>query len=88
MATRDPKAARSKDFIVRLDGINVPDDAAEKIAAGIRAVCMKELAGVDFHGDLTARIPFRGPSWWGIWMRSAAEELPTNATLEVRQVER
>ncbi|HEY2851468.1 MAG TPA: hypothetical protein VGJ18_01390 [Gemmatimonadaceae bacterium] len=87
MATRDPKAARNTDFIVRLDGINVPDDAAEKIAAGIRAVCMKELAGVDFHGDVSARIPF-GPAWRGIWLREATQELNQKANLEVRQVER
>ena len=87
MATRDSKTARSTDFIVRLDGINIPEDAADKIAAGIRAVCMKELAGVDFHGDVSARIPF-GPSWRGIWLRDAAQELSQRANLEVRQVER
>ena len=81
MATRDAKAGRNTDFVVRLEGIDIPEGAAEKIAAGIRAVCMKELAAVDFHGDVSARIPF-GPGWRGIWLRKG--EL-TQKALEVNE---
>jgi hypothetical protein len=85
MATRDAKAAQSTDFVVRLEGITVPERAAEQIAAGIRAVLMKELAGVDFGGDVATRIPFRG-SWLGMWLRRG--ELTHRVDLQLNEIQR
>ncbi|HZH30595.1 MAG TPA: hypothetical protein VEY11_07505 [Pyrinomonadaceae bacterium] len=61
------------DFIVRLEGIKLKQDAEDRISREIRAVVLRELAGSDFaKGDLGVRLIDK--EWLGIYLRKLGRE--------------
>lgn len=76
---------KSSEFIVRLDGLKLSADVEARINGEIQAVVMREVAKIDFRGDLVSRIP-RG-DWNGIWTRTKAFEV-NNSILKVNEVKR
>jgi hypothetical protein len=58
----------SGDFIVKVDGLQIPPEVRQQIAIEIQGVVLRHLAGVDFKGDLGVHIPRR--EWLGLWLRS------------------
>lgn len=58
----------SGDFIVKMDGIQLPTDVRQQIATEIQAVVLRHLAGIDLKGDVGVHIPRR--EWLGLWLRS------------------
>jgi hypothetical protein len=57
----------SSDFIVRLEGVPISDEARHRIAGEIQSLVMREVARLDTGGDLHARLPWR--DWYGLWLR-------------------
>jgi len=53
-------------FIVHLQGIELPPEIENQIAKEVRAVVMRELARIDLKGDIGFRIPQK--EWLGIWI--------------------
>jgi len=49
------KTEKGTDFILRLSGIELPDDVKERIAAELRATLMRELARTDTGGANTKK---------------------------------
>jgi hypothetical protein len=61
------------DFVLRVDGLNLPDAARERIAGALQAALMSELGRLDLGGARTetvAYIPHK--EWLGLWLRSLA----------------
>jgi hypothetical protein len=70
------KTEKGTDFILRLSGIELPDDVKERIAAELRATLMRELAKTDTGGSTKKSLAEGGgalaggailfhPEWYG-----------------------
>ena len=69
------KTEKGTDFILRLSGIELPDDVKERIAAELRATLMREIAKTDTGGGSTKKSLAPGgglggailfhPEWYG-----------------------
>lgn len=71
------------DFVVRIEGVELPPAVRKQIASEIQSVVLRHLASVDYKGDLAAHIPHR--EWYGLWLRS--EKLPGGSPLTVNQMQ-
>jgi hypothetical protein len=58
----------SGDFIVKVDGLQIPPEVRQRIATEIQGVVLRNLAGLDLHGDVGAHFPRK--EWLGLWLRS------------------
>ena len=67
----DPMPGKTNDFVVRLEGLELDEQARNRISAAIQAAAMAELGRVDggHQGGLVA-LP---SEWLGMWLRSAAQ---------------
>jgi hypothetical protein len=59
------------DFVVRLDKIELPQEAQLRIANQIQGLVLKELATIDLGGEFTARFP---REWLGLWLEKALDK--------------
>jgi hypothetical protein len=66
--------SEATDFIVHLDGVNIPDKDRAAISRAIQAVTLNELAKLDLGGALGFRVPRR--EWLGIWLERLAGKEP------------
>jgi hypothetical protein len=69
----DPKTAKSNDFIVRLDGLQLDAATRHRIAAAIQATALAELGRLDIAGSTPgSHLVFFPKEWLGIWIRDLA----------------
>ena len=63
------------EFIVKLEGVDLPADARTALAREIQAVTLRELAKINLQTGVGFRIPRK--DWLGIWIeRYGQGELP------------
>ena len=74
MPTKIEKTEKGTDFILRLSGIELPDDVKERIAGELRATLMREIAKTDTGGASAKKGLVAGgfggamifhPEWYG-----------------------
>jgi hypothetical protein len=53
------------EFVVRLEGIDLPKDQRDRINKALQRALVHELADVDLGGQAAIRIP---REWYGIWI--------------------
>jgi hypothetical protein len=56
---------KSSEFIVKLNGIKLPDKVEQQMADEIGSLVMREMAKTDFKGDLVVRNPIE---WRGRYL--------------------
>ncbi len=71
------------EFIVKLDGVKLSKSAEASLNREIQAVVIRELAGIDYGGDLYSKIPWK--EWRGIWVKNKIFDKP-NVGLEVNEM--
>lgn len=55
-------------FLVSLEGLDLSKDQKKRIEEGIRNLVLKEIAGLDFEGDIKISRRFAGkPTWEELW---------------------
>jgi len=55
-----PKQTKSNEFLVRIEGIKLPADAADRIARAVRKAALTELAGLNLKVGLGVRFVGNG----------------------------
>lgn len=67
-------------FVVDLGALRLPQEAEKRVASEIRQVVMREIAGLDFKGDVVIAPTWTlDRRWWGIWIDVASEALDLKA---------
>jgi hypothetical protein len=69
--------SKSSEFIVRFDGIKLPEDAENRIAVAIQSAAFAELAKLDLASKVAPIIPNR-KFWYGIWIMLQKNALKDN----------
>jgi hypothetical protein len=70
-----PNGDKGEEFIVKLEGVDLPGEARTALAREIQAVTMRELAKLNLQTGVGFRIPRK--DWLGIWIeRFGQGELP------------
>ena len=69
----DPMPGKPADFIVRLDGLGLSDDARSRIAAALQAATLAELGRLDLGHQTGAAAFIPRKEWLGFWLRSMVE---------------
>jgi hypothetical protein len=59
--------AKSSEFIVKFDGIKLPEDVEHRIAAAIQSAAFNELARLDLAPTATPLFPNK-KFWYGLWV--------------------
>ena len=72
------------EFIVKVDGIKLPADVEARVNGEIQALVLREIAKIDYKGDLQSKIPRK--EWLGIWLSNLKTFDPNAATLKVAEV--
>jgi hypothetical protein len=57
--------AATTEFVIRLDGLSIPDKQARRINARLQAAFLEEVAQLDLADNLVFRFP---KEWYGIWV--------------------
>jgi hypothetical protein len=74
------------DFIVKLDGLSLTQEAAQSLAREIQSLVLRELARIDLGGDLHAHIPRR--EWYGIWLAKVKPQDINTGVLRIEELRR
>jgi hypothetical protein len=62
-------AKPSTDLIVRLNGVQLSDDARARINASVQAAVLKEIAALDIAPKIVVQFP---REWLGLWLDEVA----------------
>jgi hypothetical protein len=75
MNERDKAAAEGAEFIVKLEGVQLPAEARTALAKEIQGLTLRELAKINLDTGVGFRIPRK--DWLGIWIeRFGQGEIP------------
>lgn len=68
--TAKKKSDEESIFLVSLEGLDLSKDQKKRIEEGIKNLVLKEIAGIDFEGDIKISRRFTGkPGWEDLWKR-------------------
>lgn len=80
-----PEARKTgSEFIVKVDGIKLPAEAEARLNGEIQALVLREIAKIDYKGDLQSKIPRK--EWLGIWLSNLKAFDSNIAALKVAEV--
>jgi hypothetical protein len=69
------------DFVVRLEGVELPKDVQAELAGEIQGLVMRRVAKISTGGDLNARVGLRR-EWLGLWLRPEIFDKKMNLKVE------
>jgi len=68
----DPMPGKPHDFVVRIEGLPLDEEAQRRIAGAIQGAMLSELGRLDLAGrDPNPTLSYIPIRWLGIWLRDA-----------------
>jgi hypothetical protein len=83
----DPMPGKPHDFVVRIEGLPLDEEAQRRIAGAIQGALLSELGRLDLAGtNPKPTLSYIPVQWLGIWLREARhlqDPIEFNQNLEV-----